>query len=79
MALETYSPKFAPHVTGTYERKVDEDGRPERIEVALTCSTCGDRCAVPCYAGAPRTKVLAYAMNHVHADPMAVPERKKRE
>lgn len=75
---ESYGPAFAPHVVGEFERKQDEDGRPEPIWVDLSCGKCGDRTRVRCHLGAPRSKVLAYAVNHLHADPMAVPEKKKR-
>lgn len=66
---DIYSPKWAPHVVGTIpDRKSDGDGGFETQWVALECVFCNDKMKVPCTSGAPRQKVLQYALNHAHRD-----------
>lgn len=68
---ESYSPRWCPHVTGTFERKTDNvTGLPEPTMVEMHCTTCGDRTSVKCFFGVPRTKVATYATLHVHRDPL---------
>ncbi len=68
MARESFSPKWCPHVSGTYSRDLDADGNPEPTWVELSCSKCGDAHRVKCESGAPRHWVQLYAQQHVHRD-----------
>lgn len=68
MARETFSPRWAPHVVGTYDRTTDPDGNPEPTWVELSCSICKDSHRVKCESGAPRHWVQIFAQQHVHRD-----------
>jgi hypothetical protein len=72
---ERYSPNWAPHVVGAFERKADEDGNPEPIWIELTCSRCGEQGRTKCVTGAPRQQILRWATIHAHRDPFARPKK----
>lgn len=81
MAEETYRPKWAPHVVGTYARELDEDGKPEPTLVRFRCETCGEGGQRRCDSGAPIQWVLKFATNHLHRDALKdpfPPQEKKR-
>ena len=66
---DIYSPKWAPHVRGIIaERVPNGDGGFEAQWVVLQCAQCGDQSKWPCTTGAPRQRVLQYALNHTHRD-----------
>ncbi len=70
MSVEEYRPAWCPHVVGRFERKVDEEGKPEAIRVDLECDECGELARATCESGAPRQWVLRFAQAHVHRDPL---------
>jgi hypothetical protein len=75
---EKYSPTWAPHVAGEYERDTDpETGRPEPTWVRLSCGMCGESHRVRCDSGAPRNWVLKWAVLHAHRDPLKPSKEKK--
>ncbi len=77
MSTETYSPRWALHVSGTYERAMDPvTGKPEPTIVRLACATCGDTHQARCESGAPRQWVLIYARAHVHRDVLKTEKKK---
>lgn len=78
MGAETYSPKWAPHVTGTFTLVTGEDGIPEPCDVALACAACGDTHQHRCTSGMPRQWILRYAQAHVHRDALKDPFPKQR-
>lgn len=70
VSREAYSPQWAPHVKGVYERAMDDDGLPEPTWVLLACDKCRGTHRVHCTSGAPRQHVQAFARLHLHRDPM---------
>ncbi len=68
--MEAWSPKWAPHARGTYEREVDSDGKPEPTWVLLSCDVCGETHRVRCESGAPRHWIQRWANVHLHRDPL---------
>jgi hypothetical protein len=68
MAVEVFRPKWAPHVSGTFERVLEDDGTPARIVVELLCDRCKQTHQARCDSGAPTSWVLRFAVNHVHRD-----------
>lgn len=73
MATETFSPKWAPHCVGSFDRSYDEDGKPEPTWVELSCSVCGAAHRAKCESGAPRDWVLRWANAHLHRDALKDP------
>ncbi len=78
--IETHTPKWAPFVTGTYERKVDDEGKPERIVVDIRCSRCGATHQARCDSGAPIQWILRFALGHTHRDALIdkFPDQEKK-
>lgn len=65
--METYSPEFAKHVTGSIHPRV-EDNPEQRID--LTCGKCGEQTRWYCNTGAVRLRIRQFAKSHIHQDPM---------
>lgn len=67
---ESWTPPFAPHVTGMHEpRTFDPTTRtfdPQRLRVQ--CSTCGDTFDGVCDSGRVRHKISKWAVMHLHRD-----------
>lgn len=76
---EEFRPKWAPHVVGTYEREVDEDGKPEPTMVRFCCEVCKETGQHRCDSGAPRQWILRFAINHVHRDALNAPFPKQEK
>lgn len=71
---EKYRPSWAPHVDGSYTRRVvDEDGLPEEQRVHARCEKCGAEFRTTCQSGQVRLHVAKFARVHLHADPLASP------
>lgn len=71
--MPSYSPPWAPHVTGTFpERTFDEDRVLVPMKIEMSCSLCGDRYQKTCETGAVHQWVQKFALVHVHRDPMRV-------
>jgi hypothetical protein len=69
--VEQWTPPFAPHVTGTYERRTfDEDGMPLEQKVTADCSKCGGHWEGHCSTGQVRTHIARFATVHLHRDPL---------
>lgn len=67
----SYTPQWAPHVTGTFPEKViDEDGQHEPQLVRMSCSICNATHQVTCTSGATRQHIQTFAVVHAHRDPM---------
>lgn len=73
-----YSPKWCPHVKGTYEREVDEEGKPVPTWVTMSCGKCGDVYRMRCDSGAPTQWILKFAVQHVHRDVLNDPFPKQK-
>lgn len=73
MARESFSPRWAPHVSGSFDRSFDPEGRPEPTWVELSCSNCGETHRVKCESGAPTQWILKWASVHLHRDPLNDP------
>lgn len=67
-----YSPRFAPHVKGSYSpRTVDEEtGLREPQSVRATCEVCGAEYGpIECASGRVRQRVDTWAaVDHLHRD-----------
>lgn len=66
MSTLTWSPAWAPHVNGSTKAR-DEDG--EQV-VQIACTKCGGNTRRRCSSGLWREKVQAFAMDHLHRDPL---------
>jgi hypothetical protein len=65
----TYSPKWAPHVVGSFEtRAIDESGLPEEKKVEARCSVCGGTFQRTCTSGLMRQWINTFASAHVHPE-----------
>lgn len=69
---ETWSPSWAPHITGTYDvRTYDpETGVPDEQRVDIRCGSCGSTHRVVCRTGHVREHVATFARVHAHRDPL---------
>lgn len=69
---ESYSPNWAPHVTGLFSpAEVDEEtGEREPQIVFIACEKCEGTWRTLCHSGAVRQHVLTFAKAHLHRDPM---------
>jgi hypothetical protein len=65
---ESWSPRWAPHASGTYERALTPEGTPEPTWVQLSCSICGQTHQVKCESGAPTHWIQRWASVHLHRD-----------
>lgn len=74
---DSYSPKWAPHVSGSWTLTYEDDGTPEPCVVLMTCATCGATHRTTCRSGMPRQWVLRFATAHAHRDPLRDPFPKK--
>jgi hypothetical protein len=71
MSEQTYSPEWAPHVTGRYSpRKHDKGGDPVPMTVLMTCSKCGAGRRVNSATGQVRSAICRFARAHLHRDPL---------
>jgi len=71
---ETYSPKWCPHVSGSFVRASDPTtGKPEPTWVTMSCSVCNDVYRMRCDSGAPIQWILKFATQHLHRDPLRDP------
>lgn len=74
----SYSPHFAPHVKGKYERRRHdaETGMPvpQAIKMECTFPDCGTKWATVCSTGQVRTHITRFAARHLHRDPMEEPK-----
>lgn len=65
---ESYSPPFAPHVKGAYERREGTD--PQRFEAR--CETCGEGFGpASCDSGRVRERIAKFAVAHLHRDALS--------
>lgn len=67
----SYTPPWAPWVTGTYPTRVidPETQQPEPQLVRMACTTCGGSYQVTCLTGATRRHIQTFALVHAHRDP----------
>ncbi len=72
---QTYSPRWASHVVGTYDvRTFDpETGAPSEQRIDILCRQCGVSHVVFCQTGNVREHVAIFARIHAHRDPMTDP------
>ncbi len=67
---ESYSPRWAPHVVGRYERRAFDPTlhvhEPQRYVV--TCAACGAEHRGECASGMVRDHIATFARVHVHAE-----------
>lgn len=73
--MPSYSPPWAPHVTGSYgEREFEEanDGTMQLvpIRIDMSCSLCNATHRHVCPSGAVHQWIQRFALAHVHRDPM---------
>ena len=67
--IRTYSPRWAEHVTATYEDPaLDQDTGLMTTEVRMKCSKCGGTFQVLCTSRQPRAHVINFAVAHFHGD-----------
>lgn len=71
-SMEKWSPKSTPHVKGEFEPRVP--GEEQRFSV--TCEVCGGHWQGVCNTGRVRERILKFAMQHTHRDPLDVPTRR---
>lgn len=72
MKWEEWSPPNMPHVVGRYTlREFDARGLPEPQKIKADCKTCGDHYETMCSTGRVREKILIFAYQHLHRDPLA--------
>lgn len=66
----TWSPPFAPHVRGRYERRTfdSEAGMPNPQRVAMECTRCGNTWRTVCASGQVRGHIAKFARLHLHRD-----------
>jgi hypothetical protein len=69
--IDTYRPKWAPHVQGQIGERDDEG---EQL-VLLTCDLCRDASRKVCRSAMPRQHVASYARAHLHRDALAVSKK----
>lgn len=76
---ETWSPEWAPHVVGRWNKRTldPETGEPEPQMVHMACAQCGATYRVRCTSGAVRSWVNRFANVHFHGNPLD-PGRVKR-
>lgn len=68
---ETWSPASTPHVSGRYTRRRWNGAGFDPQWVEATCEKCGERSQrVRCDSGRVREKIVAFAVLHLHADPL---------
>lgn len=73
MEREQWSPPFALHVVGEYDRRTfDEDGLPEPQKVVMDCKRCGAHWETMCSTGQVRAHISRFGMVHLHSDPLKV-------
>jgi len=73
----TWSPDWAPHVTGEYaDRELDEDGIPMEVEITARCGQCGSTFQRKCASGMNRGWIARFAVAHLHRDPLSEPPRR---
>ena len=68
MPKEQWSPRWAPHASGSFDRAMGPDGKPEPTWVQLSCSVCNATHQVKCESGAPTHWIQRWATVHLHRD-----------
>lgn len=69
---ETFSPQWAPHIIGRYNKRVidPETGESDPQIVRIVCGKCNAAYQVKCTTGAVRAWVNRFATVHYHGDPL---------
>ena len=71
---ETYTPNFAPHITGRYAvREFEPDGMPKSQQWTAHCGKCDRTHRGFCDSGQVRKHIKDFAMRHLHDDALAAP------
>lgn len=71
---EEWRPLSAPHVVGKFTPRRWDGTAYEPQWVEATCTTCGESSPrVKCDTGRVREKIAAFAVLHLHADPLKSP------
>lgn len=69
-----YSPPFATHVKGGWEkREADQIGLPAPQKIFMHCEKCGENYQTTCTTGNVRSWINRFATVHLHRDPFKEP------
>lgn len=65
-------PLLKGKVVGVYDQPTQDPdtGRMEPIKIMMRCEACKATSQYTCVNGTPRRWINAFAMSHVHADPL---------
>lgn len=68
----TWRPPWAAHVVGRYERRTWDEatGLPEPQQIEMLCEQCEAKWKTSCATGQVRRHIGAFAMVHLHRDPL---------
>lgn len=76
----SWSPPFATHVRGEYERRTfdQETGMPNPQEIRMECTKCGAKWKTMCASGQTRRHIMSFGTVHLHRDPLKPEPRVKK-